>query len=159
MHCPWLWSRAGNADLVGCEGISWRCTSSTILYAFSCVMHYTVLLFSFTSESVYKPPTTLQVQHLYQAMCSSWESHCVCTAGTVGRYTGRKRKWVGLVCLCGVLCVCVFVVEDVFFPYTVCVCLLCCYQVSLQCLEGFLCLFHCVRHLHDAASKDALKFW
>ncbi|XP_031435189.1 lysosomal-trafficking regulator isoform X2 [Clupea harengus] len=33
-------------------------------------------------------------------------------------------------------------------------------QVSLQCLEGFLCLFHCVRHVHvhAAASKDALKF-
>ncbi|XP_041921908.1 lysosomal-trafficking regulator isoform X3 [Alosa sapidissima] len=31
-------------------------------------------------------------------------------------------------------------------------------QVSLQCLEGFLCLFHCVRHLHVTASKDALKF-
>ncbi|KAM9559275.1 lysosomal-trafficking regulator [Salvelinus alpinus] len=32
-------------------------------------------------------------------------------------------------------------------------------QVSLQCLESFLCLFHCVRHLHSShGNKDALKF-
>ncbi|XP_028844512.1 lysosomal-trafficking regulator isoform X1 [Denticeps clupeoides] len=31
-------------------------------------------------------------------------------------------------------------------------------QVSLQSLESFLCLFHCVRHLQEAGSKDALKF-
>uniref|UniRef100_UPI003AAA8FA9 lysosomal-trafficking regulator n=1 Tax=Centroberyx gerrardi TaxID=166262 RepID=UPI003AAA8FA9 len=31
-------------------------------------------------------------------------------------------------------------------------------QVSLQCLENFLCLFHCVRHLHSHGTKDALKF-
>ncbi|KAK6329579.1 hypothetical protein J4Q44_G00015570 [Coregonus suidteri] len=32
-------------------------------------------------------------------------------------------------------------------------------QVSLQCLESFLCLFHCVRHLHSShGNKDPLKF-
>ncbi|XP_021328419.1 lysosomal-trafficking regulator isoform X2 [Danio rerio] len=31
-------------------------------------------------------------------------------------------------------------------------------QVSLQCLESFLCTFHCVRHLSDPRAKDALKF-
>ncbi|XP_051503760.1 lysosomal-trafficking regulator isoform X2 [Myxocyprinus asiaticus] len=31
-------------------------------------------------------------------------------------------------------------------------------QVSLKCLESFLCLFHCVRHLSDPRVKDALKF-
>ncbi|XP_072533561.1 lysosomal-trafficking regulator isoform X2 [Salminus brasiliensis] len=31
-------------------------------------------------------------------------------------------------------------------------------QVSLQYLESFLCLFHCVQHLNDPGAKDALKF-
>ncbi|XP_076018474.1 lysosomal-trafficking regulator isoform X2 [Genypterus blacodes] len=31
-------------------------------------------------------------------------------------------------------------------------------QVSLQCLENFLCLFHYVRHLHSYSTKDALRF-
>ncbi|XP_073729606.1 lysosomal-trafficking regulator isoform X2 [Misgurnus anguillicaudatus] len=31
-------------------------------------------------------------------------------------------------------------------------------QVILQCLESFLCLFHCVRHISDLRGKDALKF-
>ncbi|KAF4106147.1 hypothetical protein G5714_013809 [Onychostoma macrolepis] len=31
-------------------------------------------------------------------------------------------------------------------------------QVSLQCLESFLCTFHCVRQLRDQRAKDALKF-
>ncbi|KAG7462834.1 hypothetical protein MATL_G00188970 [Megalops atlanticus] len=31
-------------------------------------------------------------------------------------------------------------------------------QVSLQCLERFLCLFHCVQRLHDPETKDAVKF-
>ncbi|XP_059421649.1 lysosomal-trafficking regulator isoform X2 [Carassius carassius] len=31
-------------------------------------------------------------------------------------------------------------------------------QVSLQCLESFLCTFHCVRQLSDPRAKDALKF-
>ncbi|XP_077073466.1 lysosomal-trafficking regulator isoform X2 [Siphateles boraxobius] len=31
-------------------------------------------------------------------------------------------------------------------------------QVTLQCLESFLCTFHCVRHLSDPRGKDALKF-
>ncbi|XP_051508273.1 lysosomal-trafficking regulator-like isoform X1 [Myxocyprinus asiaticus] len=31
-------------------------------------------------------------------------------------------------------------------------------QVSLQCLESFLCLFYCVRHLSDPRVKDPLKF-
>ncbi|XP_056147370.1 lysosomal-trafficking regulator isoform X2 [Lampris incognitus] len=31
-------------------------------------------------------------------------------------------------------------------------------QVSLQCLENFLCLFHCVRHFHSHGIKDALRF-
>ncbi len=33
------------------------------------------------------------------------------------------------------------------------------FQVSLQCLESFLCTFHCVRQLSDPRAKDALKFW
>lgn len=32
------------------------------------------------------------------------------------------------------------------------------YQVSLQSLENFLCLFHYVQH-HPNNTKDALKFW
>ncbi|XP_069036025.1 lysosomal-trafficking regulator isoform X2 [Lepisosteus oculatus] len=31
-------------------------------------------------------------------------------------------------------------------------------QVTLQCLERFLCLFHCVRHINNPDSKDAVKF-
>ncbi|XP_026133560.1 lysosomal-trafficking regulator-like isoform X3 [Carassius auratus] len=31
-------------------------------------------------------------------------------------------------------------------------------QLSLQCLESFLCTFHCVRQLSDPRAKDALKF-
>ncbi|XP_016343394.1 lysosomal-trafficking regulator-like [Sinocyclocheilus anshuiensis] len=31
-------------------------------------------------------------------------------------------------------------------------------QISLQCLESFLCTFHCVRQLSDPRAKDALKF-
>ncbi|MBN3312843.1 LYST regulator, partial [Atractosteus spatula] len=31
-------------------------------------------------------------------------------------------------------------------------------QVTLQCLERFLCLFHCVRHIKNPDSKDAVKF-
>ncbi|KAI7805145.1 lysosomal-trafficking regulator isoform X2 [Triplophysa rosa] len=31
-------------------------------------------------------------------------------------------------------------------------------QVILQCLESFLCLFHCVRHISEPRGKDALKF-
>ncbi|KAJ3609854.1 hypothetical protein NHX12_021948 [Muraenolepis orangiensis] len=32
-------------------------------------------------------------------------------------------------------------------------------QVSLQCLENFLCLFHCVRKVHLHVTKDLLTFW
>ncbi|XP_066553225.1 lysosomal-trafficking regulator isoform X2 [Amia ocellicauda] len=31
-------------------------------------------------------------------------------------------------------------------------------QVTLQCLEQFLCLFHCVQHVQNLESKDAVKF-
>ncbi|XP_046885311.1 lysosomal-trafficking regulator isoform X3 [Hypomesus transpacificus] len=31
-------------------------------------------------------------------------------------------------------------------------------QVSLQCLESFLCMFHCVGHVHLRRNKDTLKF-
>lgn len=34
-----------------------------------------------------------------------------------------------------------------------------CYQVSLQGLEHFLCLFHYVQHHPNQSNKDALKFW
>lgn len=34
-----------------------------------------------------------------------------------------------------------------------------CYQVSLQSLENFLCLFHYVQHHSKHSSKDALRFW
>lgn len=33
------------------------------------------------------------------------------------------------------------------------------YQVSLQGLENFLCLFHYVQHQPNHSTKDALKFW
>lgn len=41
----------------------------------------------------------------------------------------------------------------------ICVSLCVCYQVSLQSLENFLCLFHYVQHHCKHSSKDALKFW
>lgn len=33
------------------------------------------------------------------------------------------------------------------------------YQVSLQSLENFLCLFHYVQHHPNHSTKDVLKFW